>query len=136
MLDKLEAIYERFHYLEERLSDPELVGDMEKFRKVNKEYKDLQDLVTVYKSYKELLGNIKTAREMLGEKDADMKEMAEMELQELMPRREQMEEEIKIMLIVRMLSSKLELGQVGMRQLSSLEIYIECIQNFLRKRGS
>jgi peptide chain release factor 1 len=99
MLDKLEAIYERFHYLEERLSDPELVGDMEKFRKVNKEYKDLQDLVTVYKSYKELLGNIKTAREMLGEKDADMKEMAEMELQELMPRREQMEEEIKIMLI-------------------------------------
>lgn len=99
MLDKLEAIYERFHYLEEKLSDPELVADMEKFRKVNKEYKDLQDLVSIYKKYKELLGNISTAKEMLGEKDPDLKEMAEGELQELLPQKEEMEEAIKIMLI-------------------------------------
>jgi peptide chain release factor 1 len=99
MLDKLEAINERFHYLEEKLSDPELVADMDKYRKVNKEYKDLQDLVGVYKKYKELLGNIDTAKEMLSEKDPDLKEMAEVELQELLPQRELMEEEIKIMLI-------------------------------------
>ncbi len=99
MLDKLEAIHERFHYLEEKLSDPELLADMEKFRKVNKEYKDLQELVFVYKRYKELLGNISTAKEMLGDKDADLNEMAEAELADLLPEREKMEEEIKIMLI-------------------------------------
>ena len=99
MLDKLEAIHERFHYLEEKLSDPELLADMGKFRKVNKEYKDLQELVFVYKRYKELLGNISTAKEMLGDKDADLNEMAEAELADLLPEREKMEEEIKIMLI-------------------------------------
>ena len=99
MLDKLEAIHERFHYLEEKLSDPELLADMDKFRKVNKEYKDLQDLVLVYKKYKELLGNISTAKEMLGDRDADLKEMAEAELEDLLPQKEKMEEEIKIMLI-------------------------------------
>lgn len=99
MLDKLEAIHERFHYLEEKLSDPELLADMDKFRKVNKEYKDLQDLVLVYKKYKELLGNISTAKEMLGDRDTDLKEMAEAELEDLLPRKEKMEEEIKIMLI-------------------------------------
>jgi peptide chain release factor 1 len=99
MLDKLEAIHERFHYLEEKLSDPELLADMDKFRKVNKEYKDLQDLVLVYKKYKELLGNISIAKEMLGDRDADLKEMAEAELEDLLPQKEKMEEEIKIMLI-------------------------------------
>jgi len=99
MLDKLEAIHERFHYLEEKLSDPELLADMDKFRKVNKEYKDLQDLVLVYKKYKELLGNISTAKEMLGDRDTDLKEMAEAELEDLLPQKEKMEEEIKIMLI-------------------------------------
>jgi len=99
MLDKLEAIHERFHYLEEKLSDPELLADMDKFRKVNKEYKDLQDLVLVYKKYKDLLGNISTAKEMLGDRDADLKEMAEAELEDLLPQKEKMEEEIKIMLI-------------------------------------
>ena len=43
LIDKLEAIQERYHYLEEQLSDPEVVSDMKKFKKVSKEYKNLQD---------------------------------------------------------------------------------------------
>ncbi|MEY2904061.1 MAG: hypothetical protein RJA52_77 [Bacteroidota bacterium] len=99
MLEKLEAIKNRFMDLEEKLSNPELVADMDKYRKVNKEYKDLQEIVEVYHEYKDLLGNIDTAKEMLKEQDEDMREMARGELDQLVPLREEMEERIKILLI-------------------------------------
>ncbi|MCH2084734.1 MAG: peptide chain release factor 1 [Saprospiraceae bacterium] len=99
MLDKLEAIKERYVYLEEQMSDPDIISDMDRYKKVGKEYKDLQPLVTAYDAYAEVLGNVETAREMLGEDDEDMKEMAKMELDELLPQKEEWEEKIKILLI-------------------------------------
>lgn len=99
MLDKLQAIYERYVYLEEQLSDPSVTTDMDKFKKVSKEYKDLREVVDVYHAYKELLGNIDTSKEMMKEDDEEMREMAKMELDELLPRREEMEEQIKVLLI-------------------------------------
>ena len=51
MLDKLEAIYEKYVYIEEQLGDPSVVSDMDRFTKLNKEYKSLEDLVKVYKEY-------------------------------------------------------------------------------------
>ena len=92
MLAKLEAIHERYQYLEEQLSDPEAVGDMKRFKKVSKAYKDLKEIVEVYKIYKKLLGNIETSQEMLNEEDPEMKEMARMELEELLPQKEAIEE--------------------------------------------
>lgn len=99
MLDKLEAIQERYYYLEERLSDPSVMGDQKEYAKINKDYKNLQEVVTVYKDYKELLGNIETAKEMLSEDDPDMKEMAKEELNVLNPQKEVLEEKLKILLI-------------------------------------
>lgn len=97
MLDKLESIHDRFLNLEEQLSDPSVISDMDRFMKVNKEYKKIQPVVEAFKAYKEVLGNIETAQEMLAE--PDMKEMAEMELAELKPARTKLEEELKVMLI-------------------------------------
>lgn len=99
MIDKLQAIEERFYYLEEKLSDPEIVTDMKQFTKVNKEYKDLKSVVEVFNQYKTLLGNIETAQDMLKDPDPEMKEMAKMELEEWLPSKEELEEEIKILLI-------------------------------------
>ncbi len=99
LLDKLEAIQERYHYLEEQLSDPEVVSDMKKFKKVSKEYKSLQEIIETYNEYKELLGNINTAQEMIAEEDGEMQQMARMELEELLPQKEEIEEEIKLLLI-------------------------------------
>jgi len=99
MLDKLEAIHERYVYLEEQLSDPAVMSDMSKFKKVSKEYKDLKELVDIYHNYKDLLGNIETSKDMLKEEDEEMKEMAKMELDELLPKQEEMEEKIKVLLI-------------------------------------
>ena len=99
MIDKLEAIQDRYMYLEEQMSDPEVISDMSKYKKISKEYKDLKEVVETYKTYKTLLGNIETAKEMLEEDDEDMKEMAKMELEELNPQKEEMEEQIKVLLI-------------------------------------
>ncbi len=99
MLDKLEAIQDRYYYLEEQLSDPNIVTDMDKFKKVNKEYKGLQELVDIANEYKNLLGNIDTAKEMSKDEDAEMREMAKMELTELEPKLVDIEERIKVLLI-------------------------------------
>ncbi|MEZ4986773.1 MAG: peptide chain release factor 1 [Saprospiraceae bacterium] len=99
MLDKLGAIYDRFRNLEEQLSDPAVIGDMDRFQKTNKEYKKLQPVADAYLQYKDLLGNIDTAKEML--RDPEMKEMAELELEELLPRQQEVEEELRFMLIPR-----------------------------------
>ena len=98
MLDKLGAIEERFYYLEERLSDPSVLSDQEEYKKVSKEYKNIEEIVQVSKQYKEVLGNITTAKEMLGEQDPDMKAMAKEELQELEPQKTELEEKLKIIL--------------------------------------
>ncbi len=97
MLDKLRAIYEKTEHLEEQLSDPSVIGDMDRFRRVNKEYKDLQPLVKVYKEYKKVLDDIEQAKEMLD--DADMRVMAKEELSLLEPRKNELDEEIKALLI-------------------------------------
>lgn len=97
MLDKLTAIYEKYVYIEEQLGDPSVVSDMDRFTKLNKEYKSLEDIVNVYKGYKSVLENINSAKEMLA--DEEMKEMAQEELDELLPQQEVLEEKIKVLLI-------------------------------------
>lgn len=99
MLDKLAAIHDRFRNLEEQLSDPNVIGDMERFQKTNREYKKLQPVVDAYLVYRDLLGNIETAQEML--RDPEMKEMAEMELEELKPQLTELEAALRFMLIPR-----------------------------------
>ena len=88
MLDKLTAIYEKYVYIEEQLGDPSVVSDMDRFTKLNKEYKSLQDIVDVYKKYKSVLENIRSAKEMLA--DEEMKYMAQEELEELIPNQEEL----------------------------------------------
>lgn len=99
MTDKLEAIQDRYHYLEERLSDPEVLADMKVFAKTNKEYKDLTEIVETYKKYKLITSNILSAREMLKDADPEMKEMAALELDDLIPQSEELEEKINELLI-------------------------------------
>lgn len=99
MLDKLEAIHEKYIYIEEQLGDPSVVSDMDKYMNLNKEYKGLQEIIGVYKEYKSVLENIESSREMLNDSDEEMKEMAKEELAELEPQQEALEERIKVLLI-------------------------------------
>ncbi len=100
MLDKLEAIKERYEYVSEQLGDPDVVSDMKRYTKISKEYKNLGEIVTAYDAYKNVLDNIATNKEILAtEEDEEFREMAKMELDELLPKVAEMEEEIKFLLI-------------------------------------
>ena len=97
MIEKLESIYNHFLSIEEKLSDPEIVSNMKKFSKLNKEYKGLQEIVDAYKEYKSLTEGIAGAKEMLT--DSEMMELAKEELELLEPQLETLNEKIKILLI-------------------------------------
>ena len=100
MLDKLEAIYARYQEIEEQMNDPQVTSDMKRYVKLSKDYKDLQPVVKAYHEYKALLDTIAECKELLStEKDDELREMAKMELNESTEKRDQMEEDIRIMLI-------------------------------------
>ena len=100
LLRKLEAFAIRFEEVGVKITDPSIINDMDRYVKLNKEYKDLEQIVGVYREYKKVLGNIDSAKQVLNsDEDAEMKEMAKMELDELGPRQEELEEEIKVLLI-------------------------------------
>ena len=99
MLDKLQAIREKYLHLEEQLSDPGIVADMDKSKKVNKEYKKLQPIMEAFGKYEKVLSDLESARAVLsGESDADMREFAKEEIAGLEPDRDTLEAEIKELL--------------------------------------
>jgi peptide chain release factor 1 len=100
LLQKLEAINYRFIEVGTLIVDPDIIVDMKRYVKLTKEYKDLEELVEVYKKYKGLIDNLESSKALLkAEDDAEMREMAKMEIDELEKSRPVMEEEIKTLLI-------------------------------------
>lgn len=100
MLDKLEALNQRFLAIEQEMNQPEVMADMKRFIKLNKDYKELQPIVAAYKQYKNLIDNIANAKEVLAhEKDEEFREMAKEELSTFTEEKERLEEEIRILLI-------------------------------------
>jgi len=100
MLDKLEAIRERYETVNHELMQPEVMSDMKRFKTLNKEYKELGKIVTAYRAYQQVLSNIEGARQVVStEKDEDFREMAKAELDELLPEADRMEVAIKELLI-------------------------------------
>ncbi|MEM6724719.1 MAG: PCRF domain-containing protein, partial [Bacteroidota bacterium] len=100
MIDKLEAIKERFQYVGEQMTDPEIVVDQKKYTKLSKEYKQLKVIVEAYDAYKELKGNIETNKEIIAtETDQEFIEMAKMELDEQEPLLKEQEANLEFLLI-------------------------------------
>ncbi|HRX98041.1 MAG TPA: peptide chain release factor 1 [Bacteroidales bacterium] len=100
MLDKLEAINQRFIHIGEDMTKPEVIADMKRFIQLNKDYKELEPIVNAYKIYKNVVDNIASTREILKtEKDEEFRDMAKSELAELVDKKETLEEEIRVMLI-------------------------------------
>ncbi|RCH53705.1 peptide chain release factor 1 [Mucilaginibacter hurinus] len=100
MLDKLEAIHQRWKDVEGELSSPDAMADMKRFAQLNKEYKDLAKIVDEYNIYRNIMSNIDTNKDILAtEKDQEFREMAKEELDTLLKQQEEMEEKIRLMLI-------------------------------------
>ncbi len=100
MFDKLEELKERFEEVGQLIVLPESMADMSKYAKLTKEYKDLEKIIQVYDEYTLVMQNLASSKEILDkEKDHDFREMAKVELDELRPRKEELEEELKQLLI-------------------------------------
>lgn len=99
MIDKLAAIQDKYYLLEEQLSDPELHTDQQRFRKVNKEYKDLGQIMREYESYLKIHSALETAQEMINDNDPAFQELGRSEAEELNVRLEEQVQKLKLMLI-------------------------------------
>ena len=101
MLDKLRAVEEKFQELESIISDPAVMGDMAKWQTYTKEHAQLLPIVEKYRSYKKVVERLEEARAMLVEKDEEMRALASEEVQDLMPKKAALEEELLLLLLPR-----------------------------------
>ena len=100
LLEKYESIKHRFEEVEQQITDPEVISDMNRYVKLNQEYKNLQKLVDVFKEYKNLVDNIESGREILAEEsDEEMREMAREEIEASESQIPEKEQEIKLLLV-------------------------------------
>jgi peptide chain release factor 1 len=100
MLDKLQALKDRFIEVGQLIIQPDSMSDMSKYTKLNKEYRDLEKVVNLYDEYKLVKENITSTKEIIDkEKDPDFREMAKIELDELRIREEDLEEALRQQLI-------------------------------------
>ena len=100
MLDKLSEIHDRYLEVEKLISSPDAMNDMKSYIQLSKEYKDLEPIIRAYKKYKNLVSNIADAKDIISTTDdPEMKEMAKLDLEENLPLKDVMDEEIKVLLI-------------------------------------
>lgn len=101
MLDKLAFLEEKYEDLSQKISDPEIINDQNQWKKLVKEHSDLEIIVSKYRQYKKAEEGLEGAKEILHDKsaDAELKEMAKMEADELEEEINNLEEELKILLL-------------------------------------
>lgn len=100
MFDKLEDLLIRFEELMSELSEPDVANNPERFRKLMKEQSDLTPIVEAYKEYKQCKQDIEDSLALLEEEsDEEMRELAKEELNDAKTRVEELEKELKILLL-------------------------------------
>lgn len=100
LLEKLDIIGLRFEEIGTQLTDPAVIADTKKYIKLNKEYKELRELVATSKHYKQLVENIINAKKLLKEEsDEELREMAREELEQMEVQLPLVEQEVKILLL-------------------------------------
>ena len=99
-IKKLQSLKEKFDQITEQLSEPGIVSNQERYVKLNRERSGLLEIVETYNEYNTLIKNISGNKEIVSTSDeADLVDMAEMELEELKEKKAELEEKIKILLI-------------------------------------
>ena len=100
LLEKLETFYIRFREIGQLITDPEVIQDMNRFVKLNKEYRDLEQIVEAGDELKRAVTSYQEAQEILNtETDKELKEMAEMEVEELDAKIPELESKVKMLLV-------------------------------------
>ena len=95
-LQELEAIYIE---LEKRMADPEVVSNVKEMQELSKKHSELDEVVTDYRRYKQVLAEIAEAKELAGGGDPELSELAKMELEEKEPMLSEIEEQLRVALL-------------------------------------
>ena len=100
LLNRLDGIESRFEEVSTLITDPAVIADMKRYVRLNKEYKDLEKLTKATRNYRNLISDIEEARNLLeSEHDSEIREMAQLQLNEAEDKIPALEEEIKLLLI-------------------------------------
>ena len=98
MLEKLEGVEARYIELENLLSDPAVVKDIQKYQGYAREHADLSKIISVYRPYKTVLADIEESTILLGDKDPEIKSLAKEEITALTAEKETLEDQLKKLL--------------------------------------
>ena len=100
LLEKLEGLQHKFDEISTLITDPSVISDQKRYVKLNKEYHELERILTAKNEYELKLSHLAEAKEVLDtENDPEMREMAKMEIDSIEPLIPEMEENIKLLLI-------------------------------------
>ncbi|HFC98538.1 MAG TPA: peptide chain release factor 1 [Thermosulfurimonas dismutans] len=100
-LSRLAEVERRYQELSEKLSDPQIFSDRERYARVAREHAELEPVVEAYREYRRVLKELEENRELLGEGDEELRELAREEIRTLEARLEELEKEIPLLLLPR-----------------------------------
>lgn len=100
ILDKIEGLEAKFHEVSLLITDPAVIADQARYVRLNREYHDLERVLTSAEKYKKAVSDLNEAKQLFfNESDPELKEMARAEIDELEPQIPALEEEVKLMLL-------------------------------------
>lgn len=99
LLEKIDGLQHKFEEISTLITDPDVIADMKRFVRLNKEYCELEKITGACRKYKKMLADLNEAKQLLSDPDADVREMAKAEIDDIEPKLPAMEEEIKILMI-------------------------------------
>ena len=97
MLEKIQIVKQRFDEINDLIIQPDIISDQKRYVQLNKEYKDLKKLVDKGLVYEALMSNVEEAQEIITDgSDAEMVEMAKMQMEEAKAQIPALEEEMRV----------------------------------------
>jgi len=100
MFDKLQSAEDRYEEISHKLGDPDIINNQEEYRKLMKEYSDLEEIVSKFREYKKVTSEVEEARELLNDTlDKDFREMVQSEFEEAQEKLEVIKKQLKILIV-------------------------------------
>ncbi|OPX44866.1 peptide chain release factor 1 [Ruminiclostridium hungatei] len=100
MFDKLQSAEDRYEEISHKLGDPDIINNQEEYRKLMKEYSDLEEIVSKFREYKKVTSEVEEARELLDDTlDKDFREMVQSEFEEAQEKLEVIKKQLKILIV-------------------------------------
>ena len=99
MFEKLKGVEKRFSEIEELLSDPDIINNREAYQKYVREHAELSKVVTVFRTYNQVLEDLDESTDLLADGDSDIKDLAREEIASLTQKKESLEEDLKKLLV-------------------------------------